>query len=54
MSNSMVYGGAIGGNAAMQIFFVLLQKIVLDSGHGTNCQELRLGIIWNDRHYRRR
>ena len=47
--------GACGDNAAMESFFALLQKNVLDRHRWTTRQELRLAIItWIERTYHRR
>ena len=44
-----------GDNAAMESFFALLQKNVLDRHRWTTRQELRLAIItWIERTYHRR
>ena len=47
--------GACGDNAAMESFFALLQKNVLDRQHWTSRHELRLAIVsWIEiRHHRR-
>ena len=47
--------GACADNAAMESFFALLQKNVLDRGHWSSREELRLAIVtWIDRTYHRR
>jgi transposase InsO family protein len=47
--------GACGDNAAMESFFALLQKNVLDRQRWTSRQELRLAIvIWIEKTYHRR
>jgi transposase InsO family protein len=47
--------GACGDNAAMESFFALLQKNVLDRQRWTTREELRLAIItWIERTYHRR
>ncbi len=49
--------GAAGDNAAMESFFALLQKNVLDRRTWATCQELRIAIVtWIERtcHRRRR
>jgi putative transposase len=47
--------GACGDNAAMESFFALLQKNVLDRHRWDTREELRLAIItWIERTYRRR
>ena len=47
--------GACGDNAAMESFFALLQKNVLDRQRWANREELRLAIItWIERTYHRR
>ena len=52
---SMGQVGAAGDNAAMESFFALLQKNVLDRHRWTTRQELRLAIItWIERTYHRR
>jgi putative transposase len=42
---SMGRVGASGGNAAMESFFALLQKNVLDRQRWVSREELRMGII---------
>ena len=52
---SMGRVGACGDNAAMESFFALLQKNVLDRQRWATRQELRLAIItWIERTYHRR
>lgn len=52
---SMGRVGACGDNAAMQSFFALLQKNVLDRQRWATREELRLAIItWIERTYHRR
>jgi transposase InsO family protein len=52
---SMGRVGACGDNAAMESFFALLQKNVLDRHRWTTRDELRLAIItWIERTYHRR
>jgi transposase InsO family protein len=52
---SMGRVGACGGNAAMESFFALLQKNVLDRQRWATREELRLAIItWIERTYHRR
>jgi transposase InsO family protein len=47
--------GACADNAAMESFFALLQKNVLDRRRWATRQELRLAVItWVERTYRRR
>jgi transposase InsO family protein len=47
--------GTCADNAAMESFFALLQKNVLDRTRWTNREELRLAIvIWIERTYHRR
>ena len=47
--------GACGDNAAMESFFSLLQKNVLDQQRWTSREELRVAIvIWIERTYHRR
>ena len=47
--------GACGDNAAMESFFALLQKNVLDRQRWATREELRLAIItWIERTYHRR
>ena len=55
MVGSMGRVGAAGDNAAMESFFALLQKNVLDRRRWATRQELRLAIvIWIERTYHRR
>jgi len=55
MVGSMGRVGACGDNAAMESFFALLQKNVLDRRHWRTRDELRLGIVtWIERTYHRR
>ena len=55
MAGSMGRVGAAGDNAAMESFFALLQKNVLDRQRWTTRDELRLAIItWIERTYHRR
>jgi putative transposase len=55
MVGSMGRVGAAGDNAAMESFFSLLQKNVLDRQRWTTRQELRLAITtWIERTYHRR
>ncbi len=52
---SMGRVGAAGDNAAMESFFALLQKNVLDRRSWANYQELRIAIVtWIERTYHRR
>ncbi|MDQ0297575.1 transposase InsO family protein [Streptomyces sp. DSM 41037] len=52
---SMGRAGAAGNNAAMENFFALLQKNVLDRRSWANHQELRIAIVaWIERAYHRR
>jgi putative transposase len=52
---SMGRVGACGDNAAMESFFALLQKNVLDRQRWATRDELRLAIItWIERTYHRR
>ena len=47
--------GAAGDNAAMESFFALLQKNVLDRRQWATRQELRIAIVtWIERTYHRR
>ena len=47
--------GAAGDNAAMESFFALLQKNVLDTRRWATRRELRLAIVtWIERTYHRR
>jgi putative transposase len=55
LSGSMGRVGAAGDNAAMESFFALLQKNVLDRQSWTTRQELRIAIVtWIERTYHRR
>ena len=55
MVGSMGKVGAAGDNAAMESFFALLQKNVLDRRSWTTRQELRIAIVsWVERTYHRR
>ena len=55
MVGSMGRVGACGDNAAMESFFALLQKNVLDRRRWSTRQELRLAIVtWIERTYHRR
>jgi putative transposase len=55
LAGSMGRVGAAGDNAAMESFFSLLQKNVLDRRHWTTRQELRIAIVtWIERTYHRR
>jgi transposase InsO family protein len=55
LHGSMGRVGACGDNAAMESFFALLQKNVLDRQRWTTRQELRLAIVtWIERTYHRR
>jgi transposase InsO family protein len=55
LSGSMGRVGAAGGNAAMESFFELLPKNVLDRRHWGSRQELRIAIVtWIERTYHRR
>ena len=52
---SMGRVGAAGDNAAMESFFALLQKNVLDRRTWASRQELRIAIVtWTERTYHRR
>ena len=52
---SMGKVGAAGDNAAMESFFALLQKNVLNSRRWSSRAELRLAIVtWIERTYHRR
>ncbi len=47
--------GACGDNAAMETFFALLQRNVLDRQRWTSREDLRLAIIsWIEKTYHRR
>jgi putative transposase len=55
LQGSMGRVGACGDNAAMESFFALLQKNVLDRQRWTSREELRVAIvIWIERTYHRR
>ena len=55
MVGSMGRVGAAGDNAAMESFFSLLQKNVLDRQRWDTRQELRIAIVtWIERTYHRR
>ena len=55
MAGSMGRVGAAGDNAAMESFFALLQKNVLDRQSWTTRQELRIAIVtWIEKTYHRR
>lgn len=55
LTGSMGRVGACGDNAAMESFFSLLQKNVLDRQRWETREELRLAIIiWIERTYHRR
>jgi putative transposase len=55
LTGSMGRVGACGDNAAMESFFALLQKNVLDRQRWTSREDLRLAIItWIERTYHRR
>ncbi len=55
LSGSMGQVASAGDNAAMESFFALLQKNVLDRHRWATRQELRLAIItWIERTYHRR
>jgi putative transposase len=55
LTGSMGRVGACGDNAAMESFFALLQKNVLDRQRWTSREQLRLAIItWIERTYHRR
>jgi putative transposase len=55
MVGSMGQVGSAGDNAAMESFFALLQKNVLDRRHWTTPNELRIAIVtWIERTYHRR
>ncbi len=55
LRGSMGRVGACGDNAAMESFFSLLQKNVLDRRRGATREELRLAIVtWIERSYHRR
>ncbi len=55
MVGSMGQVGSAGDNAAMESFFSLLQKNVLDRRHWASRDELRIAIVtWIERTYHRR
>jgi putative transposase len=55
LTGSMGRVGACGDNAAMESFFALLQKNILDRRRWSTREELRLAIItWIERTYHRR
>jgi transposase InsO family protein len=55
LTGSMGRGGACGDNAAMESFFALLQKNVLNGQRWATREQLRLAIItWIERTYHRR
>ena len=55
LTGSMGRAGACGDNAAMESFFALLQKNVLDRQRWDTREQLRLAIItWIARTYHRR
>jgi putative transposase len=55
LTGSMGRVGACGDNAAMESFFALLQKNVLDRQRWSTREQLRLAIItWIERTYHRR
>jgi len=55
LTGSMGRVGAAGDNAAMESFFALLQKNVLDRRHWATRQQLRIAIVtWIERTYHRR
>ncbi len=55
MVGSMGQAGVAGDNAAMESFFALLQKNVLDRRRWTARDELRVVIVtWIERTYHRR
>jgi len=55
MAGSIGRVGAAGDNAAMESFFSLLQKNVLDRRHWATREELRIAIVtWIERTYHRR
>jgi len=55
MTGSMGRVGAAGDNAAMESFFSLLQKNVLDRRSWDTREQLRIAIItWIERTYHRR
>jgi transposase InsO family protein len=55
MVGSMGQVGSAGDNAAMESFFALLQRNVLDRRRWTSRDELRIAIVtWIERTYHRR
>lgn len=55
MVGSMGRVGAAGDNAAMESFFALLQKNVLDRQTWATREELRIAVVrWIERTYHRR
>ena len=55
ITGSMGRVGACGDNAAMESFFALLQKNVLDRKRWATREELRLAIVtWIEKTYHRR
>ena len=55
MVGSMGQVGSVGDNAAMESFFALLQKNVLDRRRWATREELRIAIVtWIERTYHRR
>jgi putative transposase len=55
ITGSMGRVGACGDNAAMESFFALLQKNILDTKRWSTRQELRLAMVtWIERTYHRR
>jgi putative transposase len=55
LEGSMGRVGSAGDNAAMESFFALLQKNVLNTRRWTTPQQLRLAIVtWIERTYHRR
>ena len=55
MVGSMGQAGSAADNAAMERFFSLLQKNVLDRRRGTTRDDLRIAIVtWIERTYHRR
>jgi transposase InsO family protein len=55
MVGSMGQVGSAGDNAAMELFFALLQKNVLNTKRWGTREELRIAIVtWIERTYHRR
>jgi putative transposase len=55
ITGSMGRVGACGDNAAMESFFSLVQKNVLDTKRWSTREELRLAmVVWIERTYHRR